>query len=288
MNVWLRFFLRARVGLAAMLALAACGVDEEPETSPSVRFPRIVTTFYPTTYFARRIAGPLADVACMTPPDEDPATWQPSRAALAQLLEADLLVLNGASFERWADTASLSIERTVHSAAGFRKQWRRYDAAVKHTHGPAGDHDHEGIDGHTWLNPLQATEQARAILRALVSCLPEHEATLRKNFDTLAADLAALDQAFAALGALPDGHALYAEHPAYGYLATRYGWRVVPLDAGERRSGRLLLWEGEASANVAGLTNVTFDPCEQESDDGDYLARMKANLERIRPAFDKN
>ena len=57
--------------------------------------------------------------------------------------------------------------------------------------------------------------------------------------------------------------------------------------------GRFLVWEGEPTAEVAaamaelGLRSVLVSPCEGAPAAGepDYLATMRANLERLKPAF---
>jgi len=284
--------VRLTLLLAAALAVAACSDDASngEKTSPSRARPLVLTTFYPTTYFARRIAGDLAEVRCITPEDEDPATWMPPRDVLAEVQTADLVVLNGAQFEEWPKTASLPADRTVRTALAFRDQWREYPhSAVAHSHGPEGEHTHEGIDGHTWLDPVLATEQARAIYRALAERLPDRKPDLRRNFDRLAGDLERLDEICRGLGGLPELHALYAEHPAYEYVAARYGWKTRNIDVNdppEQIIGRLLLWEGKPTVEVPGLTNIVFDPCEQPSTGGDYIARMQGNLARLRPAFE--
>jgi len=266
--------------LALLCVLAACG-DEPGVASPErVGKPVVRTSFYPVTYFTERIAGDLVRVDCPLPADADPIFWHPDADAIRTYQEADLVVLNGAKFEKWALSVSLPENRVVRSADRFPDEWITFEEASAHKHGPSGTtHTHEGVDGHTWMDPVLAKRQAAAIRDALKRLLPESAASLDSRFDALAKDLDALDELFRALPT--EGRILVATHPAWNYPARRYGWKLVndPDAAGDVR-----LWEGDPGAE--GPREVRFSPCEQ--DDGeDYLAAMRGNLARLRAALER-
>lgn len=299
--------------LACALALVGCGEKPSAPPAPVTRaVPEVWTSFYPTTWMTRRIAGDLVKVVCPLPADEDAIFWQPDTAALQGYQAADLVVLNGAELEKWALTASLPSARVVDSAKAFEKEFVRFDAGQTHAHGGGAAHTHEGIDGHTWLDPKRAVQQAQAIHAGLVRILPQRRAALDQGLAALTRDLEALDKDLAALGAQPDGTWLYASHPAYNYMARRYAWRVVNLDLDpeampddatfadvkarlEEKPGAHLLWEStplpaiaERFQNELRLASLTVEPCETESDPKDpdgYLTRWKKNLEQLRQAF---
>src|SRR5262245_27092626 len=214
--------------LAVLLASLALGAFSDKEKTEPVApragraVPEVWTSFYPTTYLTERIAGrlggDLVKVVCPMPQDADPAFWQPDAATLEGYQKADLVVVNGAHFEAWVETASLPTTRVVDTAAGFANRWIKLEGSLTHSHGPGPAHTHGGTDGHTWVDPLNAKEQADAIRRALVRLLPAKAAAIDANFAALAKDLDALDAAFRALGKLPEGRSLYASHPAWNYL----------------------------------------------------------------------
>ena len=298
-----------------LLLCASCGDGSTGSGTPSAGSsngkPVVLTTFYPTTYFATRIAGDVVDVRCPLPADADPIFWKPSAEAVASYQAADLIVVNGAELEKWVGQVSLPASRVVETAAGFRDQWVRYEEQTTHSHGPEGEHAHVGIDGHTWLDPQLAILQSRAIADALIELRPDHTAAFEAGFASLEQDLQELHAGFEALGTLPEGEFLYASHPAYNYLQERYGWRVVnlDLDPGEMPSeqsladlkqrlqkdrGRYLIWEGEPDPAIAsalqelGLLSLVISPCEGAPDAGDldYLAQMRENIDRLAVAFD--
>ena len=155
--------------------------------------PTVYTTFYPTTYFAQRIGGDVAQVVCPCPADADPAYWMPKDEAIAAYQKADLIVINGASFEKWLPKVTLPESRIVDTARPLRDTLIKLEQAVTHSHGPEGEHVHHGIDGHTWVDPMNAKTQAREILKALVRKLPAQKVAFERNFAALAKDLDVLD-----------------------------------------------------------------------------------------------
>lgn len=291
----------------ACALLTACG-GGGAETAPSAARERAVyTSFHPTTWMAERIAGGLVPVVCPVPDGEDPIFWQPDRATLQAYQRAELVVLNGAGFELWAAGASLPPSRVVEAAAGFEPEWLQYEHATTHSHGAAGEHTHAGLDGHTWMDPLLALEQARAVLAGMCRAFPEHEAELRANARGVEADLQALHATLEALAPRLRAAHVLASHPAYNYLARRYGFDVKSFDldpeaelgaeqraalAAEVRPGavNLLLWESEpgaAAAGVpAGLTSVVYSPAEmipaaERTAGADFLSVMRDNAARL-------
>ncbi len=297
------------VALILTLCMAtACERGAKPKTEVPAGPLVITTTFFPTAYFARRIGGQFITIRCPLPAEADPIFWQPTAEDIGLFQKADLIVINGAAFEKWVEKVSLPDARVIDCAEPFRSQWLRFEEATTHQHGKAGEHSHEGIDGHTWLDPIQARIEARQIHDALAARLPEHRDALRVNFKTLLADLDDLHAQFTALGASPP---LLASHPAYNYLARRYQWNITNLDldpeqmpsedamaqikAKAKSTGaKTLLWESEPAPEIAkrllteiGLTSVVFSPAEMADDinSADYLVIMHANIERLKPVF---
>ncbi len=293
-----------------LIAVAMLGCANTETTGPPMK-PEIRTTFYPTTYITKRIAGDLANITCLLPPDEDPITWMPNSATIAAYQQADLVIVNGADFEKWVAKVSLPPSRMVNTAAPLADSFVRFKTAISHSHGPSGQHDHTGIDGHTWLDPQNAKLQAAEIRNALVKLLPDHTDKLNANYDALIADLDAMDASFTQLAAQLKGRALLASHPAYNYLARRYEWNITNLDLDPEaelsdetianirkqieqmpRRPKVMLWEQQPIAavigrleNDLGLASVVFSPCEQAPDQGDYLSAMHDNVKRLRAAL---
>jgi len=307
--------MRARMlfGLVALTcAAAACGgparetedggsADTAAESDAVVVF----TTNYPLAYFAQRIGGDRVRVEFPVPPGIDPASWSPSPEDVAAYQEADIILLNGAGYEGWVVKTSLPESKLVDTSAGIEDQYLISEEAVVHTHGPEGEHAHKNMAFTTWIDPVLAIEQARAIRDALAAQLPGAEADLQEGFAALERDLTEIDGRLEAWAEAWAGQPLLASHPVYQYLARRYGLDLrsvhfepgeVPSAAGWRdlaaltqdRAARWMLWEDEPLAETRArlasdlaIGSVVFDPCGNRPASGDYLSVMRANVERL-------
>lgn len=272
--------------------------------------PVVYTTFYPTTYFTQRIAGDLATVVNPCPPDADPALWSPDAKTIEAYQKAALIVINGAQFEKWVDKAALPQSRIVDTTRPLKDELITLKDAVRHSHGKSGEHTHEGIDGHTWLDPVNAKVQAGQIRDALVKLLPGHKAALDANYDALAKDLDGLDARFKAIAERIKDQQLLGNHPVWNYVARRYGLKIetFALDPGAAPSDETLvrlreflfktrakhmLWEEQPAEAAAkpltdefGLRHIVFDPAEAlhpvDAKAGrNYLKIMNDNIDRL-------
>lgn len=300
----MRLFRLSVSSLACLVALPAAAEDK----------PEVYTTFYPTQYFAERIGGDLIEVKNPVPADADPIFWQPTREDLQAYQGADLIILNGAGFEKWVENATLPEDRVVDTARPFEDDFILYEDAVTHSHGSVGEHSHEGLDGHTWLDPHHAKAQAAEIKDALAERFPEHAQAFEESYGALAADLDELDQTLGSYQESYDDQPIFASHPAYNYIARRYDWNVDNLDLDPEEMpadetlaeiearmadhpAEYIVWEGEPLPEIEqrfrdelGLESVVFSPVETLSPEEiaagtDYLEVMRANLERIAPIF---
>ena len=296
--------------LLPAIVLAGCSQTETPQAGG---VPRVYTTFYPTTYFTRQIAGDRVKVVCPLPAEEDPIFWKPSRKTISEYQQADRVVINGAGFEKWVATASLPSSKVVDTARPLADEFLKFQGNITHSHGPGGQHSHEGVDGHTWLDPNHAKVQANEIRKALAERLPEHADEFQANYVALAGELDTLDRSLVELSkTLADRH-LLASHPAYNYLVDRYDWNLTNLDLDpqtmpddatmaeirlilESKPSKLILWESSPAEEVAarfqeelGLAGIVFSPCETLEEaaiaEGEnYLTVMKENVQRLRQA----
>ena len=306
-----------------LLSLIVLGPGCSPPPSQSGNVPKVYTTFYPTTYFAQRIAGDnttgdntignRAEVVCLLPDDEDPIFWQPSAETIEAYQGADLIVVNGARFEKWVAKTSLPPSKVVNTAAPLADEFITFVESGGHSHGSDTAHAHKGVDGHTWLDPHYAKVQADEIRKALTQLLPDQADAFQANYAALAADLDELDRLLTDLSVTLEDEHLLASHPAYNYLVKRYGWQLtsfdldpaeMPSDAAlaeigktlESTPARVILWESPPDEAVAdrlkeefGLISVWFSPCEtldeaSRAAGGDYLSVMKENIIRLRDA----
>lgn len=294
------------IPLALLLLLAACGGERTDQASPAAEPVEPLSVYvgsYPLAYFAERIGGEHVHAELPVPDGADPAGWSPDAETVLAYQGADLILLNGAEYESWTATATLPQSRLVDTSAGFADEIIFVEDAFTHSHGPEGDHSHGETASVTWLDLTLALRQAEAVRNALIAVRPEAEADFRDRFDALAADLRRLDAELttATRGAAP----LLAATPDYSYLARRYNLNVRALryDAAEPMGrafwhdlehtvgfSRTMLWPEPPSAEVAErlarmeIRPVVFNPAGKRPAEGDFVAAMEANVERLREA----
>jgi zinc transport system substrate-binding protein len=267
----------------------------------------VYTVNYPLAYFAERIGGDSVTVRFPAPSKVDPAFWKPDPEIIAAYQSADLILLNGAGYAGWTGRASLPRRKLVDTSRSFRDAYLPGEEAPVHQHGPAGEHAHGQIAFTTWLDPVQAIAQARAIEAAFAKWLPEEESGYSKRADALVGDLETLDcELAAALGSF-SGKPLVASHPVYPYLARRYGldlrsvtWEpeFEPSQAGwealdallAEGPARWMLWEAPPAETIRkrlrsrGVGVIVFEIASNRPAQGNYLSVMNANVVAVRHA----
>lgn len=296
----------ARLLIAAVfsIALVACGGSgpgEAPATGPGDEGTlSVYTVNYPLAYFAERIGGDLVEVVFPTPADEDPAFWSPDAETIATYQGADLILLNGATYAKWVDRATLPAARLADTSAAFADQLIPLKEAITHSHGPEGAHEHSGWAFTTWLDPTLATAQAQAIAQAMIALRPAYEADINKRFTLLSAEFHSLDQRLAAAAETIGSAPLIFSHPVYQYLIRRYDldgvevhWEPDEAPDGpawehleellKSHQAKLMLWEAEplpetiSGLEELGVATLIFDPCANRPGEGDFMTVMASN-----------
>ena len=263
---------------------------------------------HPLQALAERIGGDRVEVLFPLPEQGDPAEWRPDAETVTRFQAADLVLLNGAGYARWTGRVSLPLLKLVDTSAGFRDRYLENDGPG-HSHGSGDSKAHRATAIITWLDIGLAVEQARAIAQALVATDPESEERYLANLAALETELLRLDNQLRQLGTRLDGRPVVFSHPVYQYFRSAYGingralhWEPdVPPDTAAWRDldallvdhpARLLVWEGEpdpatvAALEAKGMTSVVFKPAANRDREGDFLAVMAANIDRLDAAID--
>lgn len=298
---------------AACIALPACtggapSPAPTPEPTADVGLVDVRVSSFPAEYLVKRVGGDAVEVTNILPVGEDPPFWSPTGEQVAQMQSAEVIVANGAGFEKWMETATLPSSKLVDSA---EKVALIHLKATTHSHGKGGEHSHAGIDPHTWSDPVVYLQQAEVVHAALVKARPAQATTFDAGLASLRTDLEALDTELKAALAHAGDRELAANHPAFNYIARRYGLQITSFDfdpeevpSAESIAGfdawaatvpepQMLWWESKAqdavkSAFATGTIHVHVDPLEQPPAAGssyDYLAQARANAQHFRSLF---
>jgi zinc transport system substrate-binding protein len=191
--------------LASASVLAGCAQPAAGDGRPEV-----MASFYPIEFLARSIGEPNVTVGVLVPPGVEPHDYEPTPGDVAKVAGAKVVLMQGAGFESWIDGV-----RDDAPQARF--------AAVT-----------EGIDlrdedPHAWLDPTLFAKMAENVETTLAQAFPEHAAAFRARAQALAADLARLDADFTAGLADCDVRVVVTNHAAFGYMAARYDFTMIPI-----------------------------------------------------------
>jgi zinc transport system substrate-binding protein len=294
--------------LVVTTILLGCGpsftsTDAPPASSDTP--PTVLVVNYPLYFFASWIAGDAANVEFPAPEGVDPDYWRPSSEVIEQFQQADLILVNGASFGRWLDRVTLPESRIHNTSEAFRDQYIMLPDAIVHRHGPDGEHTHEGLASHTWLSPAFARRQANSVREALTQLVPKKSEYFRQQWVALDRELGNLEDELRRLSELHPGLRMYASHPLYDYLAQFCGWEVknyhwepdeTPTDRQweafakqhPQFEARVMIWEDRPSEETEQrlrdefqVSCVPLATLSNRPAEGDYLSIMKANLARL-------
>ncbi len=297
--------------MAATCVLVGCGDDtsDENDVAFATAEPRdvIVTACPPLTWMARQVVGDHVSVECPVPAGTDPGLWTPDAVAIESLQSAGLIVINGAGFEKWVVKTTVPTSRLVDTTAGLAEPFIRYENVVVHQHGPDGDQTFEGVDGHTWLDPIIGKHQAARIAEAASRKWPQHIDSFRASLKTLHEQFDQLHARFGSLQPSMKNVTLICSHPSYNYLARRYGWDVLNMEIdptqliddklfstvrSDQPPGKtiVVLWRSAPSSaaidqlRMAGIRSVVFETGETAKS-VDFLAMMDGNLDQLSRAI---
>jgi zinc transport system substrate-binding protein len=176
----------------------------------------------------------------MVPPGASPHSYEPKPEQMRALARASAYFAIGVEYEKAVLPKIAAMHpdlKIVQTDAGIVKA----PMTGRHQHGQAKEHEHEhehehghhhhkGLDNHVWLAPELVRIQAKNILESLTALDPAHAAVYASNYRAFMADLDSLDVDIKeALGGR-EGSAFMVFHPAWGYFATQYGLRQIPVE----------------------------------------------------------
>ncbi|GGB59763.1 metal ABC transporter solute-binding protein, Zn/Mn family [Fictibacillus barbaricus] len=310
-----------------LLISAACGNNNGSDKNDGTL--KIYTTMYPLEYFTERIGGKHVEVSSIIPPGADAHTYEPSTKKMVEITEGDAFVYNKLESDEFsssvADTLKEEDMPIIDGAKGIT-----YHESSEHEEEEHGEHgeeehgeheeeeahqDHGSLDPHIWLDPVLAQQIADNIYNGLVKLKPEAKDELKKNHETLTADLKELDSAFNTKVENAPKNSFIVSHAAYGYWAERYGLEQVAIsglspshepsqkqiqtiieNAKTEKTNYIIFEENvnnkvaamikkEVGADTLSLHNLETLTKEDIKNDRDYLSIMKENIDTLSKAL---
>ncbi|MDB6066401.1 MAG: Periplasmic solute binding protein [Pedosphaera sp.] len=192
---------------------------------------RVLTSFLPVYSLTANVAGDLAEVENLLPPNADPHDFQFSPREMKKLKSADILVVNGLGLEAWLDRVIKSPERpktVVELAAGLKSELIFGIHPLSSEAASAENKADSTIPNpHIWLDPQFAAHAVTNILEALQKADPINAQGYARNAREFLSRLEKLDEEMrSGLAPLKD-KPIVTFHDAFPYFARRYGLKVV-------------------------------------------------------------
>jgi zinc/manganese transport system substrate-binding protein len=249
--------------LAAVLALSmlasACGDDDGTAASGGV--PTVVVTTNILGDVVTQLAGGTVEVVTIMPVGADPHDFQASAQQAAAMRTADVLIVNGGSFEEGlldviegAESDGVIVYEAMSAVTTIEFGENHHDDDDDHDdhgdhddhddddhddHDDDGDHDdhddhsghdHSGDDPHFFTDPARMAAAVDDIAAFLIANVEGIDAAIvTEAAEAYHADLETLDAEVAALvaGIPVENRVLITNHEVFGYFADRYGFEVA-------------------------------------------------------------
>ncbi len=301
--------------LLTLIAGVLLGCKGEDKSSPdSASTPKseqkllVYVSNYPLYYFAERIGGTQIVLRYPMKSAPDPATWTPVADSVAAMQGADLILLNGATYESWLMNVSLPDSLLVDTSTGYATRLLPSGETFTHSHGEDGAHSHEGVAWATWLDLSLAIQQAEAVKKALIKRRPQQRGYFEGRYRELAAELKTLDTDFRKLTAAQTPPSLVYAHPIFAYFQNAYAlkgpslnWEpetplnhdmLHEIDHLKKEKGiRVMVWARSplkaSSDELAqrGIQSVVVQPLQNTPESGDFILQMQEALKALQSLF---
>ena len=215
--------LPAVVAAATVLALVTLGACGSQAGTPAGGSLRVVAAESFLADIAQNVAGDRFTVGTLVPPGADPHSFEPAPRDLAEVNEADLMIVNGAGLEGpLLDTLREAggNARIVEAAAGLKSRTPQPGEPPL----AAGE-----TDPHFWLDPVLVKQYVANLRDAFSAADPAGASVYAANAAAYTAKLDKLDAWIRAqVDTLPPAsRKLVMNHASHGYFADRYGFEVV-------------------------------------------------------------
>lgn len=324
--MWYRIFFGLIIVGAGIWGFAFLVSFLRPESPRGENDPghslQVVASFFPYAEFARAVAGETASVTTLVPSGVEPHDFEPTPRDMEKLYRADVVILNGAGIDAWAEKLMPELARrgirTVRMAdfvdlLPVREESHESGMSEGDAHGA---HEESGLDPHFWLDPILAEIQIQRIAAAFSEVDPAHQAQYESRREEVIGALRALDREYVSGLRTCRLRTVVTAHDAFTYLAKRYTLEVVSIAGlspnAEPSPGRLveivrlvrerdiqyIFFEtlsspklSETLAREAGVGTLVFNPIEggMTGEDGSsetYFILMRQNLTHLRTALE--
>jgi zinc/manganese transport system substrate-binding protein len=192
----------------------------------------------------------------------DPHSFEPSTADVAAFSDADLVVVNGAGYDGWAESAvdNLDSRPAVVSAAEFVGLESHEDEHAEEEGHEHGEEGHGGVDPHLWYEPDVLPQMATAVTEELSALSPEAGGYFAEQQARWTGEFQPYLDAVAALRTEAAGRTYAATETVFDRMATTLGLEdVTPEGYRRAASNESEPAPGDLTAFEAALADGSVD-----------------------------
>jgi ABC-type Zn uptake system ZnuABC Zn-binding protein ZnuA len=188
-----------------------------PAFAQDAEKPLVVASASMFSDMAANIGGDLIETATIVPIGGDPHIYEPTPGDVRLLLKADLILMNGLTFEGWIN----DLIKNSGSNAPVATITEGITPIVSAQHQNA-------TDPHAWMEPVNGKIYAQNIKEALLKILPQHQDQINTQFQNYIMQLDELDAYIREHIAKIDSNKriLITSHDSFHYYGQRYGVRL--------------------------------------------------------------
>lgn len=207
-----RLFVLGLLGALTLIWPAAADAQQRPL--------RVVATVSMLADAIRAVGGDRVEVTSLLGEGVDPHTYRPTRADIARLSGADLIVANGLHLEAQLDQTLKTLARSkpvVFAAEKIAPERLLADEDYK-----------DRKDPHVWMDPKLWSAVVEAVRDALIGRDPAGRAAFEAGAKAYLAELQRIDDyAQRVLATVPaQSRVLVTAHDAFRYFGRAYGFEV--------------------------------------------------------------
>lgn len=210
---WGRVVVLATALAAGALTLTACGSSDTSAAHDSR--PQVVASTNVWGGIAKTVGGDAVDVTTLiSDPTADPHDYQTTPSDAAKVAKADLVVFNGAGYDKFASDI-------VKSVGGGKRTVDAYALPVTGTLGST--RTQSDPNEHVWYDLATVDAVAHAIADDLGQIDPSASATFHANADALRGRLQSVADLTKRIDEQRHGAKVIATEPVFHYLLTQSG-----------------------------------------------------------------
>ncbi|MDR1397329.1 MAG: zinc ABC transporter substrate-binding protein [Desulfarculales bacterium] len=200
--------------------------------------PSLLVSIPPMACLLEQVAGDDYEVKVLIPPGSSPHTFELTPRRMAGLSQCRAFFSLDMPLERRLGDMLRSLNPdlpVINLNRGVRLRYYQEGEEDRHEGEETGGEQEP--DPHTWLNPLNAIIQAEIMAESLSALEPSRGEYYRENLNRLSRTLRELDEALESALAPFAGMSFLAYHPAFGYLAERYGLTQMAVEQDGKEPG---------------------------------------------------